>query len=288
MTNEEIVLTRIGIVVGVAAIIAAIVIAWFQGVFRRVRAQVLLGPSKGNAPPWAAFIVVPDLPVTHYVVGVPFAVANTGGEAVRAVRLQVRHDKAVSVLNLNHPKIDLYKQLANNPGILRRDYVFDDIAISDYEFDILRRGETLLLPHLVAIPKTLLFASDPFRVCITRFNTHIAAENSRLKEGEAFVVCSGRTGYDPEIGQRMAVALHEKLRSLHRDRPKVVWKWRNPDKPLETRAVIDIDPRWIVSREGVAFEAQLNRGEATSYISSQVNVVDLSSWASRRRPQVRE
>ncbi len=75
---------------------------------------------------------------------------------------------------------------------------------------------------------------------------------------------------------------------MGKGRPMIVWRWRDPDKPLETRTIVEIEPRWIVSREGVAFEAQLNRREATAYRVSGVNVVDVSPWANRRRPQVRE
>jgi hypothetical protein len=273
-------------VLAVVGVVASVLIAWQQGAFRRIRVNVKLGPAEKTQTPWAAFVVVPDLPVSHYVMTVPIQLVNAGADAVNALRLQVQHARAASVLNLNQADVDLYKKLKTRAGLDRTDSLFGDVAISDYEFAVLRREESAMVGHLIAIPKQLLFNGKKPLIWATRIGLQVAAANSRLQLAHAYVVVAGsRDGLPNDaIGQEMGASLLALSRSEDKQRSYVVWKWRDPDKPLETRPTVGIQPHWVLAKPGVALEDQLTQGgEPTQYSSSTVDIVDLTPRAIARR-----
>lgn len=267
----------VGILIGVAV---AYHIAWRQGGLRRARLRVRLGPSDDGASPIAAYLLLPDLQVSHFVAAIPIQIDNKGSDAVRSLRLQIRHDPAASVLNLNKPEVDKYKGFQSDSAIRRSDIIMAGTALSDYEINVLRRDEGVLVSHLVAIPRDLVFR-DRSRPWLTRIQMQVASENAGLQIADAYLVVGTRTtGETDDAGaRRLMERLLQQMVTDKRVKSKWVLKRRDPDKPLETLTCVGIHPKFIVSVERVAFEDSLRRGEPTEYSQDDVQLVDMTPHA---------
>jgi hypothetical protein len=232
----------------------------------------------------ASFLVLPDLHVSHFVVALPIQIDNTGKAAIRSPRLQVRNDPRASVLVLNKPEIDIYRSFLKDSAIRRSDIVVGETALSDYELDVLRREESALVGHLVAIPRQLVF-QDPSAPWLCRIHMQVTSENADLGLAEAyFIVGTTQEGETEELAlQRLSEVLLQQLVADEHVKTQWVFRWRKPFRPLATFACVEIHPRFTVSLERVGFEDSLRRGQPTRYRHGEVHLTDMSEYAVRRR-----
>jgi hypothetical protein len=266
-------------------------IAWRQGVIGGVRARLVLGFANIGEEleeQWAVCVVLPELPVSHYVATIPITLRAEDRSPVRSPCIGVVHARQLSVLATPHIAKLMHVVVGDSVNGASHQIVGDS-GVSRYEVPIVRREEDLMIFHCLAIPRTL-FRDESDRLWIGEIEYQLNAENSKRQTHRSYLalaLCKDGTISEDE-GVRLTRALAQRSKKDRPLRGRWLWGWVAPDKPIEVRRCLIVQPFWGEAEEHpVALEASLGHGKQTQYSSARMDLVVAPDAFPRSSPQQR-